>query len=111
MSRNEPLPLDSVARYGNYGALQRRRSSSFLSFASVVLVRTKIDLPSEPSFTRNSGMYNAITGMGGSGQLNQTVAANATVALLATGSIFAVFVAPPVFDVSSLQRNTAKSNL
>lgn len=56
-------------------------------------------------------MYNAITGMGGSGQLNQTVAANATVALLATGSIFAVFVAPPVFDVSSLQSNTAKSNL
>lgn len=45
------------------------------------------------------GMYNAISGLGGSGQLDSTVAANATVALLAATAASALTLVPPVFDV------------
>ncbi|PFH50027.1 hypothetical protein AMATHDRAFT_4358 [Amanita thiersii Skay4041] len=45
------------------------------------------------------GMYNAITGLGGSGQLDSTVAANATVALLAATAASAITIVPPVFDL------------
>ncbi|KAK7031060.1 hypothetical protein VNI00_013659 [Paramarasmius palmivorus] len=44
------------------------------------------------------GMYNAISGIGGSGQLDSTVAANANVALLASTAASALFLVPPVFD-------------
>ncbi|KAJ5160930.1 UNC93-like protein [Penicillium canariense] len=44
------------------------------------------------------GMYNALAGLGGSGQVNQTVAANATVALLAATAGTALFVVGPIFD-------------
>ncbi|KAJ5585609.1 MFS transporter [Penicillium hispanicum] len=44
------------------------------------------------------GMYNALTGLGGSGQVNQTVAANATVAMLAATAATALFVVGPIFD-------------
>ncbi|KAJ5884389.1 hypothetical protein N7504_011961 [Penicillium tannophilum] len=44
------------------------------------------------------GMYNALTGLGGSGQVNQTVAANATVALLAATAATALFVVGPIFN-------------
>ncbi|EAW07097.1 putative MFS transporter [Aspergillus clavatus NRRL 1] len=44
------------------------------------------------------GMYNALTGMGGSGQVDPTVAANATVALLAATAATALFVVGPIFD-------------
>jgi len=44
-------------------------------------------------------MYNTISGLGGSGQLDSTVAANATVALLATTVALSVTVVPPIFDV------------
>ncbi|KAJ5668690.1 MFS transporter [Penicillium macrosclerotiorum] len=44
------------------------------------------------------GMYNALTGLGGSGQVDQTVAANATVALLAATAGTALFVVGPIFD-------------
>ncbi|TFK65106.1 MFS general substrate transporter [Pluteus cervinus] len=44
-------------------------------------------------------MYNAITGLGGSGQLDSTVAANATVALLAATAASALLIVPPLFDV------------
>lgn len=43
-------------------------------------------------------MYNALSGLGGSGQVNQTVAANATVALLAATAATALFVVGPIFD-------------
>lgn len=43
-------------------------------------------------------MYNALAGLGGSGQVNQTVAANATVALLAATAATALFVVGPIFD-------------
>ena len=43
-------------------------------------------------------MYNALTGLGGSGQVDQTVAANATVALLAATAATALFVVGPIFD-------------
>ena len=43
-------------------------------------------------------MYNALTGLGGSGQVDSTVAANANVALLATTAATALFVAGPVFS-------------
>jgi len=46
-------------------------------------------------------MYNALTGLGGSGQVNQTVAANANVALLsatAATAATALFVVGPIFD-------------
>lgn len=43
-------------------------------------------------------MYNALSGLGGSGQVNQTVAANATVALLACTAGTALFVVGPIFD-------------
>lgn len=42
------------------------------------------------------GMYNALSGMGGSGQVDPTVAANASVALLSVGAVTAVFVAGPL---------------
>ncbi|KAF5359181.1 hypothetical protein D9756_003601 [Leucocoprinus leucothites] len=45
------------------------------------------------------GMYNAIGGLGGSGQLDSTVAANATVALLAATAASALTVVPPIFDM------------
>ncbi|ESK91166.1 mfs [Moniliophthora roreri MCA 2997] len=44
------------------------------------------------------GMYNAISGLGGSGQLDSTVAANANVALLASTAASALFLVPPIFD-------------
>ncbi|PHH83059.1 hypothetical protein CDD82_3717 [Ophiocordyceps australis] len=44
------------------------------------------------------GMYNALTGLGGSGQVDSTVAANATVALLATTAVTALFFAGPLFS-------------
>lgn len=43
-------------------------------------------------------MYNALSGLGGFGQVNPTVTANATVALLAVMTGTALFVAGPVFD-------------
>ena len=43
-------------------------------------------------------MYNALTGLGGSGQVNQTVAANATVAMLAATAATALFLVGPLFD-------------
>ena len=43
-------------------------------------------------------MYNALSGLGGSGQVNETVAANATVALLAATAGTALFVVGPIFD-------------
>lgn len=45
------------------------------------------------------GMYNALTGMGGSGQVDSTVASNATVALLAATAGSAIFVAGPLLAV------------
>lgn len=45
-------------------------------------------------------MYNAIGGLGGSGQLDSTVAANATVALLSATAASAITIVPPIFDVS-----------
>ncbi|KAG6874334.1 hypothetical protein C0992_007884 [Termitomyces sp. T32_za158] len=45
------------------------------------------------------GMYNAITGIGGSGQLDSTVAANATVALLAATAASSLTLVPPIFDM------------
>ncbi|PLN83896.1 MFS general substrate transporter [Aspergillus taichungensis] len=44
------------------------------------------------------GMYNALTGMGGSGQVDPTVAANATVALLAATAGTALWVVGPIFN-------------
>lgn len=43
-------------------------------------------------------MYNALSGLGGSGQVDQTVAANASVALLACTAGTALFVVGPIFD-------------
>ncbi|KAF4591853.1 MFS transporter [Ophiocordyceps camponoti-floridani] len=43
------------------------------------------------------GMYNALTGLGGCGQVDATVAANATVALLSTMAITSLFIAGPLF--------------
>ncbi|KAG6809032.1 hypothetical protein H0H92_001876 [Tricholoma furcatifolium] len=45
------------------------------------------------------GMYNAISGLGGSGQLDSTVAANATVALLSATAASALTLVPPIFDM------------
>ncbi|CAG8126104.1 unnamed protein product [Penicillium olsonii] len=44
------------------------------------------------------GMYNALSGLGGSGQVNQTVTANANVALLSATAATALFVVGPIFD-------------
>ncbi|UNI17570.1 hypothetical protein JDV02_003900 [Purpureocillium takamizusanense] len=44
------------------------------------------------------GMYNALTGLGGSGQVDSTVAANATVALLSTTAATALFIVGPIFS-------------
>lgn len=44
-------------------------------------------------------MYNALTGIGGSGQVDQTVAANATVALLSVTATTALFIVGPIFDM------------
>ncbi|ANB15778.1 hypothetical protein AWJ20_3422 [Sugiyamaella lignohabitans] len=45
------------------------------------------------------GIYNALGGMGGSGQVDPTVAANATVALLSTSAISAVFFVAPLYEL------------
>lgn len=44
------------------------------------------------------GMYNALSGLGGSGQVDSTVAANANVALLSTTAATALFVVSPIFS-------------
>lgn len=43
------------------------------------------------------GMYNALTGLGGSGQVDSTVAANANVALLSCTAGTALFIGAPLF--------------
>lgn len=43
-------------------------------------------------------MYNALSGLGGSGQVNQAVAANAQVALLSATAGTALFVVGPIFN-------------
>lgn len=43
-------------------------------------------------------MYNALSGLGGSGQVNSTVAANAAVALLSTTAATALFFVGPIFS-------------
>ncbi|KFH45999.1 Protein of unknown functionlike protein [Hapsidospora chrysogenum ATCC 11550] len=43
------------------------------------------------------GMYNALTGLGGSGQVDSTVAANANVALLSATAGTALFIVGPIF--------------
>ena len=45
-------------------------------------------------------MYNSISGIGGSGQLDSTVAANATVALLAATAVAALTVVPSEIRLS-----------
>ncbi|CUM64906.1 uncharacterized protein PRCAT00002524001 [Priceomyces carsonii] len=45
------------------------------------------------------GMYNALTGMGGSGQVDPTAAANASVALLSVGAVTGVFLAGPLVSL------------
>ncbi|KAI5460817.1 putative MFS transporter [Mariannaea sp. PMI_226] len=44
------------------------------------------------------GMYNALGGLGGSGQVDPTVAANATVALLSCTAATALFIVGPIFS-------------
>ncbi|KAK2839340.1 hypothetical protein FQN49_006239, partial [Arthroderma sp. PD_2] len=44
------------------------------------------------------GMYNALTGLGGSGQVDATVAANANVALLSATAATALFFVGPIFS-------------
>ncbi|KAI1111331.1 putative MFS transporter [Nemania sp. NC0429] len=44
------------------------------------------------------GIYNALGGIGGSGQVDPTVAANATVALLSTTAATALFIVGPIFS-------------
>lgn len=44
-------------------------------------------------------MYNATGGLGGSGQVDSRVAANANVALLSTNAVFALFVVGPIFSI------------
>ncbi|OAA53598.1 major facilitator superfamily transporter [Niveomyces insectorum RCEF 264] len=44
------------------------------------------------------GMYNALSGLGGSGQVDSTVAANATVALLSSTAATALFFVGPIFS-------------
>lgn len=43
-------------------------------------------------------MYNALSGLGGSGQVDPTVAANATVALMSATAGTALFVVGPIFE-------------
>ncbi|KAI9742887.1 MAG: hypothetical protein M1818_003616 [Claussenomyces sp. TS43310] len=45
------------------------------------------------------GMYNALGGLGGSGQVDSTVAANASVALLSATAASALFFVGPIFDL------------
>ncbi|KAG5290183.1 DUF895 domain-containing protein [Histoplasma ohiense] len=45
------------------------------------------------------GMFNALGGLGGSGQVDPTVAANANVALLAANAATALFVVGPIFSI------------
>ncbi|KAJ5908762.1 hypothetical protein N7495_001444 [Penicillium taxi] len=44
------------------------------------------------------GMYNALSGMGGSGQVDSTISANATVALLSATAGTALFIVGPIFN-------------
>lgn len=42
-------------------------------------------------------MFNALSGLGGGGQVDSTVAANANVALLSTTAVAALFIVGPIF--------------
>jgi hypothetical protein len=44
-------------------------------------------------------MYNALGGLGGSGQVDSTVAVNEIVALLAATAVTALFFVGPIFDI------------
>ncbi|KAI2633447.1 putative MFS transporter [Xylaria nigripes] len=44
------------------------------------------------------GIYNALSGLGGAGQVDPTVAANASVALLSTTAATALFIVGPIFS-------------
>ncbi|KAF6838150.1 major facilitator superfamily transporter [Colletotrichum musicola] len=44
------------------------------------------------------GMFNALSGLGGGGQVDSTVAANANVALLSTTAVAALFIVGPIFS-------------
>lgn len=61
-------------------------------------------LPSSPLYTMYStsdaapDVYNALTGLGSSGQVDPTVAANASVALLSATAATALFVVGPIFN-------------
>lgn len=54
-------------------------------------------IPLWPLTNQRRQMYNALGGLGGSGQVDPTVAANATVALLACTAGTALFVVGPLF--------------
>lgn len=56
-----------------------------------------LPVPALGKLTGAAQMYNALTGLGGSGQVDSTVAANATVALLSTTAATALFIVGPVF--------------
>ncbi|KAM4065695.1 ion channel regulatory protein UNC-93 domain-containing protein [Hirsutella rhossiliensis] len=95
----------SMIEMGGHGAHQRdqARGDSFVGLhASGQLVSlysnpwTQILLISFICFCL-PGMYNALTGLGGSGQVDSTVAANATVAMLSTTAATALFIVGPVF--------------
>ncbi|TDZ47008.1 UNC93-like protein [Colletotrichum trifolii] len=45
------------------------------------------------------GMFNALSGLGGGGQVDSTVAANANVALLSTTAVAALFFVGPIFNL------------
>ncbi|TEA22085.1 UNC93-like protein [Colletotrichum sidae] len=47
------------------------------------------------------GMFNALSGLGGGGQVDSTVAANANVALLSTTAVAALFFVGPIFNLVS----------
>lgn len=51
-----------------------------------------------PDTADQEQMYNALTGLGGSGQVDSTVAANANVALLSATAATALFIVGPIFS-------------
>jgi len=51
------------------------------------------------AYADNVQMYNALGGLGGSGQVDTSGAANANVALLSTNAVFALFVVGPIFSI------------
>ncbi|KAJ5856660.1 uncharacterized protein N7529_010604 [Penicillium soppii] len=99
MSAEEGLATLNLDRRNSRSTLYKIWTHSWFQIVLISLICFCCPgLPSEVHSLTAEQMYNALSGLGGSGQVNQTVAANANVALLSATAATALFVVGPIFD-------------